>query len=89
MDMPNYAQLIIIVIHLDTVNTPVCVYVYLFCLFRARPGAHGGSQTGSQIRAEAASLCLSHSQARSKPRLRPTPQLTAMPDLNPLSEARD
>ena len=32
------------------------------------------------IRAVAASLCQSHSNARSEPRLRPTPQLTAMLD---------
>ena len=40
-----------------------------------------------QIRAAAASLCHHHSKARSKPHLRPTPQLAWI--LNPLSKARD
>ena len=44
---------------------------------------------GSQVRALAASLRQSHSNARSKSCLRPTPQLMAMLDPNPLSEARD
>ena len=50
---------------------------FLFCLFRATPMACGGSQGRGPIGAVAVSL--SHSQARSEPRLQPTPQLTAMP----------
>ena len=51
-----------------------------FCLFRATPAAYGGSQARGQIGGAAASLRPSHSKARSKPHLRPTPQLTATPD---------
>ena len=50
-----------------------------FCLFRATPVAHGGAQARG-LRAVATSLCQSHSNAVSEPCLRPTPQLTAMPD---------
>ena len=42
--------------------------------------AYGSSQTRGHIRATAAGLQHSHSNARSEPHLRPTPQLTAMPD---------
>ena len=45
-----------------------------FCLFRAAPVAHGGSQAKGRIRAVAASLHHSHSNTRS---------------FNPLSKARD
>ena len=59
----------------------LCVCVCVF--FRAAPVAYGNSQASSLIRAAAASLCHSHSNARSKQCLRPTPQLIAM-----LNEAR-
>ena len=49
-------------------------------LFRAAPTAYGGSQARGQIGATAVSLCHSHSNVGSEPSLRPTPQLTAMPD---------
>ena len=55
----------------------------LFVCFRAPPAAHGGSQARGQIGAAPASLCQSHSNAGSEPRLRPTPQLTATPDPSP------
>ena len=42
--------------------------------------AHGGSQARGLIRVVATGLRHSHSNARSKPRLRPTPQLMAMSD---------
>ena len=42
--------------------------------------AYGGSQAGGQVRATAASLHHSHSNAGSKLRLQPTPQLTATRD---------
>ena len=51
--------------------------------------AYGGSQARRLIGAVPASLRHSHSIARSEPHLQPTPQVTAMPDLIPLSEARD
>ena len=58
-------------------------FFFFFCLFafsRASPAAYGGSQARGLIRAVAASLCHSHSNAGSEPRLQPTPQLTATPD---------
>ena len=62
-----------------------------FLLFRAAPAAYGGSQATGYIRAAAAGLQHSHSQshsnARSEPRLRPTPQQHRI--LNPPSKARD
>ena len=58
--------------------------IYLFALFffflKAAPEAYGSSQARGQNRAAAASLHHSHSHARSKPHLRPTPQFTATPD---------
>ena len=60
---------------------------FFFCLFRAVPEAYGGSQARGPIGVVAADLC--HSNVGSEPRLRPTPQLTSMLILNPLSEARD
>ena len=48
--------------------------------FRAAPAAYGDSQARGLIRATAAGLHHSHSNARSKPCLRPTPQCTATPD---------
>ena len=50
-----------------------------FC-FRATHTAYGGSQTRGQIGAVAAGLHHSRSNARSKPCLQSTPQLTATPD---------
>ena len=55
----------------------VCVCV---CIFRATPTAYGGSQARGLIGAAAASLGQSHSNTRSVPCLRPTPQLTTTPD---------
>ena len=49
-----------------------------FCPFRAPPMAYGGSQGRGLIRAVAANH--SHSHAKSKPCLQPTPQFTATPD---------
>ena len=55
----------------------------------ASSSAYGSSKARGGIGAVATSLCHNHSSARSKPRLRPTLQLTATPDLNPLSKVRD
>ena len=60
----------------------VCLFV-LFLLFRATPAAYGGSQARGPIGATAPGLHHSHSNAESEPRLRPTPQLMATPDLQP------
>ena len=46
----------------------------------AAPTAYGGNQARGLIRAVAAGLHYSHSNTGSKPRLRPTPQLTATLD---------
>ena len=48
-------------------------FLLFFCLFRAALPAYRGSQARGRIRATAAGLRHSHSHARSKPRLRPTP----------------
>ena len=48
------------------------LFIYLFCLFRAAPTAHGGSQARGLIRAVAAGLHHSHHNVRSEPCLRPT-----------------
>ena len=51
--------------------------IYLFILlFRATSTAYGSSQARDLIRAVAAGLCRSHSNARSKPRRQPTLELT-------------
>ena len=46
--------------------------VLFFCLFRAAPVAHGGSQARGQIGAVATGLHHSHSNTRAKPHLQPT-----------------
>ena len=62
-----------------------CIYLFIyfyFCLLGATPAAYGGSQARSRIRATAAGLHHSRSNARSEPSLlRPTPQLMATSDL--------
>ena len=77
--------------HWATKGTPYCFqyfFIFLsFCLFRAAP--YGGSYARGRIRAIAAGLCHSHSNTVSELCLRPTPQLTAYRNLNPLSKARD
>ena len=50
--------------------------------------AHGGSQARGLIRAVASGLRQSHSNAESKPSLRPTPQLSAMPDHQPTEQGQ-
>ena len=54
--------------------------LFFFSAFWAAPAAYGSSQARGQIRATAASPHHSHSNTGSEPCLRPTPQLTAMPD---------
>ena len=58
-------------------SNPLHPLFYFFLPFRATTVAHGSSQARGLIRAAAASLHHSHSNAGSKLRLRPTPQLTA------------
>ena len=56
------------------------IFFFVFCLFRATPGAYGGSQARGRIGAVAASLHYSHNNTESEPCLQITPQLTATPD---------
>ena len=57
-------------------------FCFFFLIFRAALAAHGGFQARGQIGATAASHSHSHSHSKagSQLRLRPTLQLTAMPD---------
>ena len=57
--------------------------LFSFLLFRAASAACGSSQARGRIGATAAGLrhSHSHSNTRSEPGLRPTPQLTVTPDL--------
>ena len=55
-------------------------FFFVFCLFRATPAAYGGSQAKGPIGAAASGLHHSHSNTGFELHLRPTPQLTAMPD---------
>ena len=59
------------------------IFFSVFSLFRAAPVAYGGSQAKGPNGTAAASLHHSHSNARSKPGLQPTPQLMATPDPQP------
>ena len=71
-------------------NDLVQYFIFFFWLFlRGCTMAYGSSQARGRIRAVAAGLHHSHSNARSELHLWPTPQLKAMPDLNPLSKGRD
>ena len=54
-------------------------FFFFFWLFRAALAAYGSFQAKGQIGAPAASLHYSHSNAKSEPRLRLIPQLTAKP----------
>ena len=57
----------------------IYTFIHLFIyLFKAAPTAYGGFQARGQIGAVATNLHKNHSNARSEPRLRATPQLTAM-----------
>ena len=55
------------------------VFILIYVL-RATPETYGSSQARRRIRAIAASLHNSHSNAKSELRLQPTPQLTATAD---------
>ena len=55
----------------------------------ATPTAYGSSQTRDGIRAEAASVHHSHSNARSELPLQPTLQLMATPDPSPTDRGQE
>ena len=59
----------------------LCFFISL--LFRAALAAYGSYQAWGQIRAVAASLCHSHSNALSEPHLQPMLQLEALLDSLP------
>ena len=63
-------------------NSRICFFFFFFFFFffRAAPVACGGSHARGRIRAVASGLLQSHSNARSEPHLRPTPQLMATLD---------
>ena len=62
--------------------------IYYYFLFMATPATYGGSWARGRIGAVAAGLPHSHSHRGYERRLRPTLQLAATLDPNPLSEAR-
>ena len=73
----------------------IYIYIYIaffffffFFLFRAAPTVYGSSQARGGIRATATSLCHSHSNARSEPRLQPAPWLMATPDPLPTEQGQ-
>ena len=69
----------------------ICVFLFVFLLFRAALEAFWGSQARGRIRATAASLHHSHGHTGSKPclRLNTTYSAQQLQILNSLSEARD
>ena len=78
------AQVLLFGIFCNFLPESFCVCCCCCLLFRAAPEAYGSSQDRGQIGAVAASLhhghSHSHSNIRSQLPLRPTPQLTSMPD---------
>ena len=54
------------------------LFFFFFLVFTAAPMAYGNSQARGRIRAVAASLFHSHSNVGSQPRMKLTPQLTAV-----------
>jgi len=64
----------------STLKSPGQFFFWAGGLFRAIPMAYGGFLPRGPIEAAAASLRRSHSNVKSKPFLRPAPQLTAKPD---------
>ena len=78
MDVPNLTfdfMKTLVVYSLIPQSLLKCTASVLFFLpfFRATPTAYGNSQARGQVRATAASLGHSHSNAGSEPQLRPTP----------------
>ena len=72
-----------------SLGSAMLLFIHCFLFLRAALEAYGRTQARGCIRATAAGLYFSHSNAGSEPHLQPTPQLTATRILNPLSEARD
>ena len=74
-----YAGLILVDLWFDIFYL-IFIFFGLFAFSRATPAAYGSSQARGRTGAVAAGLHQSHSNARSEQHLKPTPQLTAMPD---------
>ena len=73
----------------DSLKFPEPHGLYFFNFFwGGAPVAYGGSKARGLIRAAAATLCHSHSSGGSRSRLRPLPQLTAMPDPYPTEQGQ-
>ena len=77
-------------------GTPRSLFFFSFlsfccccCYFLGRSCAYGGSQARGWIGAVATGLRQSHSNVGSKPRLRPTPQLTATLDPQPTEQGTE
>ena len=64
------------------------ILLFFFLLCRAAPAAYGASQARGPIGAVADGLHHNHSNARSEPPLRPTPQLTETPDAKPTEQGQ-
>ena len=62
------------------------IFFFFFFLCRAIPKAYGSSQARGRIGATAAGL--HHSNSGFEPCLRPTPQLTGMPDPQPTEQGQ-
>jgi len=72
----------------ETDDFIIYLFIGLFAISWATPVAYGDFQARGRIRAVAAGLHQSHSNAGSEPRLQPTPQLTAMPDPQPTEQVQ-
>ena len=78
--MSCFQNLIISEVWRDPFFFSLVFFFFFFAFSRAAPAACGGSQARGLIGAVATGLRQSHSNMRSQPHLRPTPQLTATPD---------
>ena len=64
----------------STIYIYTFLFIFMYLFFRDAPMVYEGSQARGPIRAVAASLHHSHSNAGSKPHLQCTPRLTETPD---------
>ena len=62
------------------VTSPLLLFLFFFFFFRATPTGYGSFQARGPIGATAPGLHHGHSNMGSEPCLKPTPQLTAVPD---------
>ena len=85
-----HAQVLLLQLKKERQVGSICkwFFFWLFLFLWATPAAYGGSQARGPIGAVPTSLCQSHSNAGSEPRLQPTPQLTATPDRQPTEQGQ-